>query len=240
MADDGNPVYIFICGIQWRRACGCSYWWWRLWRAGPVRRRRRGLTPTQEVDGGEGKRGRSRHSTARVRAEGVRGRDGGRFSSGETQQVGAASVERNKVNVSSPATFLQKKMLPDLLSILCDCFKSSGCRYNPAFQWEQWQPWVCMCDIGKQGRVRYFVVSSETAKRNVDLEEFWQVKPCALVDCEFCHTTECPSPEVGETVASSRLGHRPPRPAAGSMRIPAAKPVQADSYDSLPVIDDVG
>ncbi|GCC32719.1 hypothetical protein chiPu_0011183 [Chiloscyllium punctatum] len=111
---------------------------------------------------------------------------------------------------------------------------------DPAFQWEQWQPWVCMCDIGKQGRVRYFVVSSETAKRNVDLEEFWQVKPCALVDCEFCQTTECSIPEVGETMASSRFSHRPPRPAAGSLRIPAAKPEQANSYDSLPVIDDVG
>ncbi|XP_078415372.1 uncharacterized protein LOC144691181 [Cetorhinus maximus] len=114
-----------------------------------------------------------------------------------------------------------------------------GQRGVPVFQWNEWEPWVCMCDIGKQGRIRYFVVSSETAKRNVDLEEFWQVKPCALADCKFCQTTECPIPEVGET-AASRFGRRPPRPAAGSLRIADTKPAQANSYDSLPVIDDVG
>ncbi|XP_067826139.1 uncharacterized protein [Heptranchias perlo] len=110
---------------------------------------------------------------------------------------------------------------------------------GPDLQWDQWQPWLCMCDIGKQGRIRYFVVSSDAAKSNVSLDEFWQDKPCSLADCGNCQTTECPIPQV-EARAASRFGRRFSRPAAGTLRIPDFKPSEANSYDSLPVVDDVG
>ncbi|XP_055515243.1 thrombospondin type-1 domain-containing protein 8-like [Leucoraja erinacea] len=107
------------------------------------------------------------------------------------------------------------------------------------FHWIEWEPWVCMCDIGKQGRIRYFVVSTNAENSNVSLDDFWQLKPCSHIDCMNCQHDECPM-VAGGGASSPRFGHRFSRPAPDNLRAHNTKPAAADSYDSLPVIDDVG
>ncbi|XP_033897753.1 thrombospondin type-1 domain-containing protein 8-like [Acipenser ruthenus] len=89
--------------------------------------------------------------------------------------------------------------------------------HDSSLQWGGWQSWVCVCDLHKQARIRYFTVQQRAGEINLNTAQFWQEKPCQRADCQGCTAEQCP-----DTPAPV-----PPRP-------------EAEPYDSLPVVDDLG
>ncbi|TFK13873.1 protein tyrosine phosphatase type IVA 2 [Platysternon megacephalum] len=106
------------------------------------------------------------------------------------------------------------------------------------FHWNNWQPWVCMCELHKQARIRHFVVSAENVTVNLKTGEFWEEKACSLLDCIMCKPEECPgSPRLSgflpqfEHLSVSKPSNANPPPMSVT---------DFESYESLPVVDDTG
>ncbi|XP_061457917.1 tumor necrosis factor receptor superfamily member 8 [Rhineura floridana] len=106
------------------------------------------------------------------------------------------------------------------------------------FHWNSWQPWVCMCDLHKQARIRHFVVWAANITLNLKASEFWQEKACALDDCFMCTSEECPSSVKRSGFLPVFQGLSSPKP--HEVEIPLPVHLDFPSYDSLPVVDDTG
>ncbi|XP_039768134.1 uncharacterized protein LOC103165267 [Ornithorhynchus anatinus] len=106
------------------------------------------------------------------------------------------------------------------------------------FHWNSWQPWVCMCQLHKQARIRHFVITVQNMSLNLQAEEFRQEKPCSRRDCVMCSLEECPSSLSRSAVLPSldlTLTQAPT-----SFLQSQDNDVASDSYDNLPEVDDRG
>ncbi|KAJ6656875.1 hypothetical protein lerEdw1_003206 [Lerista edwardsae] len=109
------------------------------------------------------------------------------------------------------------------------------------FHWNSWEPWVCMCDLHKQARIRHFVVWEANISLDMKTNDFWQERACSLEDCGMCQPQECPSevplkrfslfPQFQNLLA-------PPKPF--TLKIPLLTQVDLPLYENLPVVDDLG
>ncbi|CAI5783023.1 Hypothetical predicted protein [Podarcis lilfordi] len=106
------------------------------------------------------------------------------------------------------------------------------------FHWNPWQPWVCMCDLHKQARIRHFVVWAMNITLDLKASEFWQEKPCNLDDCVTCSAVECPGSGERSGFVPQFRGLSSPKP--HEVEIPLPVHLEFPSYDSLPVVDDTG
>ncbi|KAM3824114.1 uncharacterized protein M6D78_016636 [Vipera latastei] len=102
--------------------------------------------------------------------------------------------------------------------------------------WNDWQPWVCMCQLHKQARIRHFAVWGANVSLDLRTSEFWQEKPCSLQECSVCRSEDCPGSVVGSGFLSRFQSLSSPRP--HEVKIPLPPHLDFPSYDSLPVIDD--
>ncbi|KYO31456.1 migration and invasion-inhibitory protein [Alligator mississippiensis] len=122
------------------------------------------------------------------------------------------------------------------LKLVIDCFGLIP--GDQLFHWNSWQPWVCMCEQYKQARIRYFVVWAENITVKPKASEFWQEKPCFLRDCSMCKPEECPSgPRISDFLP--QLEHLSVSGFSNTDSPPLGTP-DFKSYDSLPVVDDIG
>ncbi|KAJ7306618.1 hypothetical protein JRQ81_010023 [Phrynocephalus forsythii] len=106
--------------------------------------------------------------------------------------------------------------------------------------WKNWEPWVCMCDLGKQGRIRHFVVHAANLSLKPKTSEFWQEEPCSLRGCAQCLPEECPDGHGQEGASIARRFEAPASLKPHEVEIPLPPHSDFQTYDSLPVVDDVG
>uniref|UniRef100_A0ACB8EF85 Uncharacterized protein n=1 Tax=Sphaerodactylus townsendi TaxID=933632 RepID=A0ACB8EF85_9SAUR len=108
--------------------------------------------------------------------------------------------------------------------------------------WTSWQPWICLCNLNKQARSRHLVAWPASIalplKASLEAKEFWEEKPCSLQECVTCEPEECPD-------SSERSGWGPPWERflpvdPHDSEIPLPPSLDTESYDSLPVVDDMG
>ncbi|XP_077168259.1 thrombospondin type-1 domain-containing protein 8 [Paroedura picta] len=105
--------------------------------------------------------------------------------------------------------------------------------------WSSWQPWICMCNLHKQARLRYLVTWAANLTVPVETRGFWEERPCSLQECLTCRPEECQG-------GSERSGWFPPPESfpltddSYDSEIPLPPSLDPESYDSLPVLDDMG
>lgn len=107
------------------------------------------------------------------------------------------------------------------------------------FHWNSWQPWVCMCDLHKQGRIRHFVVWGKNISLDMKSDDFWQERACSLEDCSTCTPDECPDQTQKSgffpQILNPWLSSKPV-----TLKIPLPTHLLFPSYDNLPLVDDAG